>query len=31
VEDAERDLAAGHEVAHEQIEAKLKRWASGAK
>jgi len=29
VEDAERDLAAGHEVAHAQVEAKLKRWAGG--
>ena len=29
VENAERDLVAGHEVADEQVEAKLRRWAGG--
>ena len=29
VDEAERDLAAGHQVAHEEVEAKLKRWAIG--
>jgi antitoxin YefM len=29
VEDAERDLEAGHHVSHTEVESKLKRWTRG--
>lgn len=31
VEDAERDLEAGHHVSHRDVESKLKRWTRGEK